>query len=71
MFDGLSSAWLLVFGAVQAAFGWQSAFWDEFGVFPTFILVFVGAVFFRYIIARMFGAGATGLSDSVREARRE
>lgn len=65
MFDGLSSAWSIVFASIQAAFGWQAAFWDEFGVLPTFLLVFIGATFFRYIILRMFGAGAAGASDSV------
>lgn len=71
MFDGLSSAWVMVFGAIQAAFGWQAAFWVEFGVLPTFLLVFVGAVFFRYIVLRMFGAGAAGASDDVRGGRHE
>lgn len=69
MFDGLSSAWSIVFASVQAAFGWQAAFWDAFGVLPTFLLVFVGATFFRYIVLRMFGAGSVGASDSVISAR--
>lgn len=71
MFDGLSSAWLMVFGAIQAAFGWQSALWDEFGVLPTFLLVFVGVTFFRFVVLRMFGAGAAGASDDVRNSRHE
>lgn len=65
MFDGLSSAWLIVFTSIKAAFGWQATFWDEFGILPTFLLVFVGATFFRFIVMRMFGAAAVGVSDSV------
>lgn len=65
MFDGLSSAFSLVYYGIHYMFEVQAAFWDEFGVFPTFILVFVAAVFFRYIVLRMFGAAEAGASDSI------
>lgn len=55
----------MIFHAIEFVFQIQADFWDEFGVFPTFMLMFIAAVFFRYIILRMFGAVSAGASDSV------
>lgn len=65
----LSDVFSLVISSIQSIFAIQGSLWDEIGVFPTFMLVFVSAVFFRYIILRMFGAGSAGASDSIRTER--
>lgn len=67
---GISDMLDMCFEAVELGFQIQADFWDEFGVFPTFMLMFVAATFFRYIILRMYGAGAAGASDSVVAAAR-
>lgn len=61
----LSDVFSLVISSIQSIFAVQGSLWDEIGVFPTFMLVFVSATFFRYIVLRMFGAGVAGASDSV------
>lgn len=61
----------MIFHAIEFVFQIQADFWDEFGVFPTFMLMFIAAVFFRYIIMRMFGAASAGASDSVKRGNNE
>lgn len=58
----------MIFSSIEFGFQIQADFWDAFGFFPTFILVFVAATFFRYVILRMFGAAEAGASDSIRSS---
>lgn len=60
----------MIFSSIEFGFLIQADFWDAFGFFPTFILVFVAATFFRYIVLRMFGAAEAGASDSIVSSAR-
>ena len=60
----------MVITAVEAAFEWQAILWEEYDVLVTFMLVFVGAVFFRLIVARMFGGGdSLGIGSDIVKNR--
>lgn len=66
---GISDFFSLVLSAIQSIFSIQGRLWDEWGVFPFFMLVFIGFTFYRFVIQRMFGAAVDGASDSVRRDR--
>lgn len=67
-----SAAFDLVESMILAVFNIQGAIWDQFGVLATFLLVFVAATFFRFIVVRLFGAGADAVqSDMVQNRRRK
>lgn len=60
----------LVMQSLVEMFDLQADLWDYWGVFPTFIFVFVGFTFYRLVISR-FSGGFSGASDGVRALRDE
>ena len=66
-----TSCFSLILSAIQSIFQVQGQLWDRFGVFASFMLVFVGALVFRFIVNRMFfGGEGVGADIAVNDFHR-
>ena len=64
-----SEAFDMVESAILFMFNLQGVIWDQYGVLATFLLVFVAATFFRFVVVRMFGAGADAVASDMVDTR--
>lgn len=62
-----TSCFSMILGGIQSIFQVQGQLWDKFGVFASFMLVFVGALVFRFIVNRMFFGGEGIGADSAMQ----